>query len=386
MRTLKGSIFFSIFLLSLSLGLGFSLFLYWQVEDMLASEMISESKSSLQMLNEKIKVDIDHQFDQIRFLSMTEDFVTQNKKHSQQLLNLFLTQDNVFTSIHVYSKSGKLQFVSKRPGIPPYKIVPNFNLQKNKEAVDFLNRVINSGKAEFSVPYSTAQQRGIYYLYAVPLKNTKGRVYGVLSTAIFPSLHTFHKLTKGLGLKKNNIFILSDVKGKILSSSQNPQNPSPSEIWERQFPYSKNKSFFKWPGRKSLEEYTFLSNKIPSLGLVSTIGLHSSYLDEKILQLNRALYIFFSLTLIVSLFFAQYLSKRLSKPLTLLQSELEQINSGLHTNDPKAVPRVTQEWRGVFDQIKRLKANLHKHKILANLWQGEDSKRSPLERREDNLD
>ncbi|MGH9548919.1 MAG: HAMP domain-containing protein, partial [Terriglobales bacterium] len=227
----------------------------------------------------------------------------------------------------------------------------------------------------------------LYQTYFTPVFDDKQKqhVFAILSGGVFPHLQKIDYIIKGLKLGEDNFILITDSRGHFISSDGISEQDAIHYL-KNQTAQSAKKFFEPLPANVVISQsdqlplineriavgkrkFIALSQAIPELKLIVTLGINTHRIDQNTRELSNRLLFSLILGLLFSVFASVFLGERLAKPFRLMAQTVEDINTG---NFASRVDYKSDDEIGYLsDRINKLADKIQKSEYLGNLWSNE---------------
>lgn len=352
-----------------------SLVAYVLISSIITQFVTDDSKTSLSFIINNIEANYYSKLQALETLSDQKGFIPFNKNRAQKVMEQFLAYGSVFSTLHVYDKSGPLLIHVKNTNVKPYKIRGDF--RRNKSSfVNAVDEVIRTHEPVASETFYTSEG-DLFQTFIVPIFKTKKKkeVWGVISGGVFPNIQKIDSLVQGLALSPKNFVVLSDINGNVIA--QNNYNKKRSSKGIRDHIKESVLGYFDRgvPPEKVLfansddSPYLVFSRPIKSLKLLVTLGVGTSVITKKKSELVAYIGFGFIICIVIALIVSAFAVRRMSDPFYEIYEAIKEINLG--NPDYKLRQTGNDEISLLVQQIQLIQKKIRKDKFLGDLWSEE---------------
>ncbi|HEY9715162.1 MAG TPA: HAMP domain-containing protein, partial [Chroococcales cyanobacterium] len=383
-RSIQSIIFIRLFIIILIFFGVVSAVAYFLTRETMRQFVVSDASTSLSFIINNVKTNYQSDLTALDQIANMDGFLPFDEARARPLLKDFLEFPNIFSTVHMYQADGKLLFAERRATMGAYYLKPNFHL-KEPEFVELAERVIREKRpAASNVFYS--KKGTLFQTYVTPVfsDEAKQHVFGILSGGVFPRLQKIDHLLKGLKLSQENFILITDNNAHFICSDGIAE--ADAGKYTSRHTLRAAKQFFAEPAQAV--EHTLISEKIklgkssfivlsqpiPELKLIVTLGVNTHRIDEKTRELSYRLLVALAAGMVLTLFASIFIGDRLAKPFRRVVRAVDQINSG---NFSARVDYGGDDEIGYLSKsINRLAEKIQKSEFLGNLWSTEDELRA----------
>lgn len=371
MKSLTALIFFRISLVvTLIFGMGFSLILSVG-HNFFVEKMYEDSTLTAQVLSRNLEANYKHQ------IASLENLLPPNKNRFnsdyelKNLLEGFLSFDNIFTTLHYYDAKGKLILAVKRESVPPYKIEDNYHDRKDQSFSQFADETLKSQQPAVSEVFYTSKGKP-YQTYLVPILE-KNKVVGIVSGGIFLAPEQLGYLISGVSSSPKHIFALADSRGQLLLKSDTLTDELLPEITPY-LKYSAQEMSSKAKNSVSTKNFSgprfhLVTEKIKSLGFTVTYGVSHDFIKDRQMELFKIFVLGLSISLMIAFVLTFMISRLLSQSIDEATDALKRLNVGdFSVQIPE---RKSDLFPTMTSLINSIAAKLRKDRTLGEIWSGD---------------
>jgi hypothetical protein len=389
LKSIRGLIFNHFFAAMTALFTLFAAITYFTISYYLERMSIAASQVVVSNVGTSIRSQIQgrlQNFDTLSALGVLNP--PQDSAAAWRTVNSFLGHEMLISTIHVYHRDGKLLFSAKRSSFPEY--VPEADFRKMKPSfIDLVEEVIRTGRPKLSEIYSGQRKRN-YEIYVAPLFADSGRehVWGVMSAAIFPHATDLSYMLEGLSLSKDNSLLLTDLTGNVVLQNGNVFGDADASnvAFRRHWKTKLMPKVLKWAAslegqdgslymvhNESNQPYIAVSRYIPHSKALIHLFIDRRPLDEQRKDLLFFVFGCYVLSLIVGVFVAKALSKRLAGPVEGIAETIAHYRRGHFSY--RTVHDSKDEFQELFSSLRDLGDKIEREHFIHALWNpnGKDS-------------
>ncbi len=369
MRSVRNSFFIHLFAISVLFAVLASVVAYLYLGRAIHSNVLQNHRRSVEAIRDNIGRTFATQKQFLDQLASFDGISPFSESRARQTLKQFLRLDHMYGTVHYYAADGRLLVAEKRSDFPKYHVEKSVGAHDNTEFQKLFAKVVSTKAPIFSSTFYSARHSH-YYTYLVPVFYAK-EVVGVLSAALFPTIHPFDSFLTGLTLSSENFLMVVDKEENLISSYnigsdwidhilEKPQlTAEPQGSTEQKITHGKN-------------AYYLVSTELngsPNYKII--MGISDAFEKEAFAVFLKYIVLVFVAAILMALFSSGLVAQEISKPLHYLISRIRELDKG---RSELPLKNYADDFRVAEDALNSLEKKIKKSETLASVWLLENEK------------
>ena len=304
---IKNKILLAIILIVLLISVFYEIIFYIKEKESVSDDFIKRSELSIRLIDNALNLFIEGKEEDISSLSS----IVKETKVSSLTMNLL-------KKYVTYHKNTTFAFFGSEEGEYLEYPIPNLGKDYDPRVRPWYLKAINSSDIEITDPYLTLASKELMISIVKTVKDTEK--LGVLGIGV--SLNNLNTLIKNINVFKENYLILLDEKNRILINTYDESN-----ILNDISSFSKDLNSDKTSVFISGKKYFILKKGSQYLNWKYIIFSDKSILYKKMEEFNKILLIIFVFFILISIYYAEIMSKKITEPLKNLSEKIKLIKN-----------------------------------------------------------